>query len=503
MPSVPASFMAFATYIGQQLILDPRDLAAKFARKTGIAVSITCKQTEAEIAEELGEYSEAIAIAKRSWYRPGQVVRNTLVRIRCKQKLRWFQSPIFRVKPSSQRAYLAPRVIYICGNSRPYTNSGYSKRTHSLVKAIADSGVEIFALTRLNYPAEIGVPCYPIEDSIDGVVYRRNTIAPYPLTVDKYVKQAAEGIARQISSSRAVILHTTTSFHNAVVVSDVAKKSGIPWIYELRGEIEKTWLTTPTISGIPRSEESEHFRLSRNRELAAVRAASGVIVLSEIARRELISQGIDKQKILVVPNAAEAALFETHLSIKEAKMLTDVDPTKVTIGSVTSIVPYEGLDTLIRSLEFLPQRFQVMIVGGGSDESRLKQLVNDLGVSERVRFAGKQPQEEIIPWYRALDVFVVPRNDVSVCRTVTPVKPLAAMALGIPVVASDLPALREVTGNCASYCNPGDPSDLANAIKQAYEQTDLEDATEWARSRTWDRVACNVSRFYNSVLSNS
>ncbi|OFT77265.1 hypothetical protein HMPREF3104_02735 [Corynebacterium sp. HMSC30G07] len=226
-----------------------------------------------------------------------------------------------------------------------------------------------------------------------------------------------------------------------------------------------------------------------------------MVVLSEIARDSLIARGVEPGKILVAPNAAEEAIFSYELSAEEAKRRAGVDPEKFTIGTVTSVVHYEGLETLIRALPLLPPTYQALIVGDGEDLNRLKQVAKDLDVSSRVCFAGRQPQDQALRWYRALDMFVVPRKDLPVCRTVTPIKPLAALALGIPVVASDLPALREVTGGHAKYFTADNPKELASAIISC--RTNCEDVSKgkaWAETRTWPRIATDIVAFYQKVV---
>lgn len=84
-------------------------------------------------------------------------------------------------------------------------------------------------------------------------------------------------------------------------------------------------------------------------------------------------------------------------------------------------------------------------------------------------------------WYSALDVFVVPRKDLPVTRTVTPMKTLQAQAFGIPVVSSDLPALREVTRGAGFYVSPENPSELAKGISCALQerQKPLKELPSW------------------------
>lgn len=494
------SLTAFFSFLIKEATLDPNGLALKVKRKTGFPTPKRKFMTEAEIAEDLGEYTQAIRLADYACSRPIYSWRNLLVRLRCKQRLEWFKYPIVPSGPkkSSSRG---KSFIYVCGNSLPYTTSGYSKRTQSLLEALNRRGLKVIAQTRLNYPAEVGFPRFATEDSVNGVTYHRNLTAIQPVTVRQYVQCAASGVGNLLKRTDAALVHTTTSFTNAIVVSRAAWSAKIPWVYEMRGEIEKTWLATPTRSGLRRSEDSEHYRLARMKETEAAHAAAGVVVLSEVARTGLIERGIPAAKILVAPNAAESDLFVSTLSQEEAKRRLNLKPDKTVVGSVTSVVPYEGLDLLLRALQLLPDSYEGLIVGDGSDLPRLKKLSVDLSIGHRVRFVGKQTPEDIVKWYKALDVFVVPRRDEPVCRTVTPIKPLAAMALGVPVVASNLPALREVTGGQAEFCVPDDPADLARAIER-WQTIDVRKAREWAEGRTWEHVGEHVADFYRTLIRN-
>jgi glycosyltransferase involved in cell wall biosynthesis len=65
-------------------------------------------------------------------------------------------------------------------------------------------------------------------------------------------------------------------------------------------------------------------------------------------------------------------------------------------------------------------------------------------VADAVVFAGQVPHDEVPAYYAQFDVFVVPRRDDRAARFVTPLKPFEALASGLPLVVSDLPALVEV-----------------------------------------------------------
>lgn len=491
------AFSSFVTFLVKEGRTDPRGLLRKACSKLGLPNAESYfPLTPAELAEYRGEYSRALGLASESgaFF---QRLRNALVKKRVTDELWWFSQAI--ESSSHQADSGATRVLYVAGNSRPHTNSGYSKRTHSLVKAVQTSGIPISVLTRLGYPSVIGVPFSKKSDHIDSLRYERNMGWIFPATPKREFELAKQGLIRVARRENATVLHTTTSFKNAVVVSAAAKELQIPWVYEVRGEIEKTWLTATPTGGVTRSMDSDHYRLSRQKELEAVKAANGVVALSNLSAEDLVEAGVCKQKICVAPNAAENRLFHETLTQQEARTLTGVNA-EYLVGTVTSVVGYEGLETMIRALALLPGHVSFLVVGDGTDRRRLEALATELNLGSRVNFVGRKPQDDIVPWYRSLDAFVVPRIDSPVCRAVTPIKPLAAMALGIPVIASDLPALREVTGDCAEYVEPENPSALAEGVRAVIEgKYDSARARAWAEARTWDRVGNVLKDFYQEI----
>ena len=164
------------------------------------------------------------------------------------------------------------------------------------------------------------------------------------------------------------------------------------------------------------------------------------------------------------------------------------------VGTVTSVVDYEGIDLLLQAL-LKNQHFSVVVVGDGESRPRLEALSRKLEVENRVLFTGKQANSTIWKWYASLDVFAMPRKDEEVTRTVTPIKGLMAQALGVPVISSDLPALREITGGHETYFQAGCVEDLADVIEKVRQNPEPQvGALEWASNHTW---ASNAERYEN------
>ena len=119
-------------------------------------------------------------------------------------------------------------------------------------------------------------------------------------------------------------------------------------------------------------------------------------------------------------------------------------------------------------------------------------LVDELRLADRLTAPGQVPVSEVRDWYDALDVFALPRIDSRVTRLVTPLKPVESMARGVPVVASDLPALAELIGqgDRGVLVAPDDPQALARGLSELIDDRRRaalgSAAREWvAGCRTW------------------
>ncbi|OFP64470.1 hypothetical protein HMPREF2978_00490 [Corynebacterium sp. HMSC074C01] len=400
-------------------------------------------------------------------------------------------------RPESWDSFQYDGVVWFLNNSLPYTQSGYTYRSHSSLKALQASGIGVQAVTRLGYPVVIGSLAKSSVQSIDGVRYHRLVPSRYPADLKTREDLTVEMLLACVRSIRPQVLHTTTDFRNAQVVSRVASETGIPWVYEVRGELENTWLSKVPEGDQGIAKESEYYLLARERETEAMKAANAVIALSNVAKGHMVDRGVDESKIFVVPNAIDSEDLSRQVDVKQIRRELGLDVDSKWFGTVTSVVGYEGLDLAVRALGELGNNWKLLVVGEGTDLPRLINLARDLGVERRVVFAGRQDNSDIWKWYAALDVFVIPRIDSEVCRNVTPLKPLLAKAVGVPTVSSNLPALKEVSGVGGLLFEPGNLQDFVVKIKKACANERLiEDARNWVQERTWQSNARRYRNIY-------
>lgn len=399
------------------------------------------------------------------------------------------------------------RVLYYLNNSEPHTKSGYTVRSSGLLKSLDCGGLEIYPVTRLGYPASVGrLASSPLESS-QGLNYRRLIPRVMPFYPSRIRSKAVEMLNEQIAHTPVDVLHTTTPFRNALVVAEVADHWGIPWIYEVRGQPEDTWLSKREEEGQKDARNSAFYLHSRNQETAAMQSADAVIVLSKVQKEGLIRRGIKENKIFVAPNAVDDRELEDLQKLSATRSKTSIREElglpreRKLVGIISSLVGYEGVDVLLEAFEKLPTDVSLVVVGDGEARVELEKKAKDLRLGSNVTFVGRKPAEEIGKWYAALDLFVVPRKDTDVTRSVTPIKPVMALAIGCPVIASDLPPLREITGGLARYVAPGDSGALADAISEELaDPPDQRSTEDFAEQHSWGFVSETYRHIYKQLV---
>lgn len=394
-----------------------------------------------------------------------------------------------------------PCVFVYLTNSYPYSRAGYAERSHKMLFALAGHGLSVKAATRFAYPNVIGDIARRETDSFGNYDVHRVLPSHFPQRRLKQFEKAINEVEKLCRRLDVSILHTTSDFNNAYIISHVADRLGIPWTYETRGEAHNTWLSKVPSEYKEKALESDYYKYAVEQELDAARSAATCVVLSKLTRNSLISKGVDPDKIVIVPNSIDPREIEP---LGQAENLGFQKPeNKILIGTVSSIVSYEGIDLLIKALKDLPLSIEALIVGDGEERKHLENLAETSGLKSRVHFVGSQPQSHISQWYDLLDVFVIPRTDDIVCRNVTPIKGLLAQGLGIPVVSSDLEALREVTGDKASYFQPGNSDDLAKAILDTIESNltpvKAKEAQRFVLQRTWSRSTEPLIKVFRGI----
>lgn len=415
------------------------------------------------------------------------------------------------------------RVLHLLTNSLPHTQSGYALRSHHILTSLRGHGIESLALTRAGYPVMVGKAFASQEDVLDGIRYRRALPARLGATPRERLEQQVEEAVRLVAQFRPQVIHATTDYRNALVAQAVSDATGIPWVYEVRGLMEQTWIAShPRPEGRAEAAASQRAAFTAAREGQLAAAAAGVVTLGGAMASALVERGVPEASIQLVPNGVDETLLAETLEVHSARRAVGLElpDGAFVVGGVSAVVPYEGHEVLLRAAKILvgsaaspgPLRdyLHVMIVGDGTTAPALHTLARELGIEDRVHLPGKVPREQARQWVQAMDVVAVPRLDLEVTRSVTPQKPVEAMALGRPVIVSDLPALRETVTDGdgvvrAELVPAEDAAALATAIHALWSQPErrkllAEVGRTLARERTWPALMRRYAAVYQRAM---
>ncbi len=173
------------------------------------------------------------------------------------------------------------------------------------------------------------------------------------------------------------------------------------------------------------------------REQMALRRADWIWANSRYSRdRACTANGLDPARVFMVPCAVDGDRFSTgpaNPALVDTYGLTDCR-VLMTVARLWSGDIYKGVDVTIRALPTIAAAeptVKYLVIGRGDDQPRLAALAEELGVSDRVVFAGFVPTESLVDHYRLADAYVMPSQEGF------GIVYLEAMACGVPVLSGD------------------------------------------------------------------
>ncbi len=383
------------------------------------------------------------------------------------------------------------------GNQRP--------RHAMVVQAyypFAETRVEREAKALLNHGYAVDVICLgrpgqPAVELVDGVeVHRALTRSPKTerpteqfLGYLTFMAAAMFKLARlhRERHYRTVQAHNLPDF--LVFAALVPKLSGskvildlhdlMPEFFAARFGTRKKWLA----------------RLVRWQEKLSCAFADQVITVTELWRQTLIARGIPADKISVVMNVADDAIFRRNPA-DQARANGNGHYNLIYHGTLTRRY---GLDLAIRAVDLVRHEIpgvHLTLHGWGDDRGPLKQMVDDLGLQDYVSFSTEgMPASQLPEMIRQADVAIVPyRRDVFT-DGILPTKLMEYAAVGVPVIAARTTAISAYfDDNMVEFFAPEDHRDLASRILTLYldrerRQHLVEGSEQFLEQYNWTRVS--------------
>lgn len=207
-----------------------------------------------------------------------------------------------------------------------------------------------------------------------------------------------------------------------------------------------------------------------------------VISVSPDLHAHSLASGVPAERCALIENGIDVGQYCRRHALAEAKRRLGLPPERIVLGAVGRLSPEKGFDLLIRAVQRLRQSgldVALVIAGDGDDEPRLRRLIDELGLGDRVRLLGFLGDPRAV--YEALDVFVL-----SSLREGLPNVLLEAMALELPVIATRIAGIPRLIddGNNGLLIAPDDVNALERALVRLLGDADLRLRLSQAARRT-------------------
>jgi len=385
------------------------------------------------------------------------------------------------------------KILYTAFDIVPSPKGASTHILHNL-RGLVNSGFNVHLIT----PSD---GLLPTEEPIEGA---RMTRIPQDLTQNF--------LARAIHFGKAVTAHINLHPNYDVVhyrnvwdglsIAQNKKRFGYKTIFE--------------VNGLPSIELKYHYPgldpelLSKikEQEIATLHLSDAIVCPSRVTWDYIASLGLNRKRVTVIPNGVSASDFSpSPLPKREGRV-----PTLLYIGTLAD---WQGLDVVVKAFPKILERQAVRlhIVGRGRSRQRklLSKQIRRLGVEGSVFVQPALPHHEIPALIAQSDICVAPLglNDRNVTQGACPIKVLEYMAAGRPLLASNMPIVRELVREDvdALLFSPNDPDDLARQALTllndfALSQRLAESASARALTKfTWHESQKKLVKVYEKLLA--
>ena len=402
------------------------------------------------------------------------------------------------------------KILHVFDHSLP-VQDGYSYRSLAILQQQRARGWHTVHVTGIKHAPD--TPVSPVEHAAELPFYRTTQrggwLARLPVVGGhlEVVTSLKRRIAEAAEVERPDIIHAHSPSLNGLAALTVARARGIPLVYEVRA----FWEDAAVDQGTAR-EGDLRYRLTRASENHVLRRADAVFTICDGLRQDMLARGLPGDKVTVIPNAVNA--FDFDFAPQRDPALAEQLGLQgaLVLGFIGSFYAYEGLDLLLQAFPqiaaALPQA-RLLLVGGGLEDARLRAQAEalDPALRERVFFTGRVPHDQVSRYYSLLDLALFPRHSLRLTETVTPLKPLEAMAMGTVCVASDVGGHRELIedGQTGFLFRAGSAQALAQAVVAVAQRPDSMAAARVAgrafveRERSWKASVARAAAVYERL----
>lgn len=385
------------------------------------------------------------------------------------------------------------RILYTAFDLIP-APKGASTHITQFVGTLTGAGHDVTLITA-------GDPALPERDQYGGATLLR-VPAGDDMNFLRRAERFGDYVAAHIASEPAYDVVHVRSLWGGVPLAQQQPEHGYKLIYEVNGlpSVELKY-HYPTLSGSPL------LRKLKRRELDVLHAADAIICVSHVTRAYLLSLGVNGERMVVIPNGVDT----DHFTPRESYALND-PPLVLYTGTLAT---WQGLEILVTAFAQVaaerPARLRIVGRSRRRQRKLLTKRARKLGIEEQVSIEDAVPYAEVPGLVAGADLCVAPLSycDRNVVQGCSPLKVLEYMACGCPVIASNLPVVRELVHEDAHALlfDPSDPSALAEAIKLMLDHHTLRETMALSglahvcANLTWQIAGERLLAVYDELMS--
>ncbi len=337
-----------------------------------------------------------------------------------------------------------------------------------------------------DYAENAKAPLFEIRNGIE-VYHPRYLVVPKvgmtlaPATLAKAIyKQAQEIIDNGFDFD---LIDGHYFYPDGVAIEMVAKKLGKPFTVTARGT---------DINLIPQ------FHKPKQQIQHVLRTSDHNMAVCEALRQEMISLGASPDKVTTLRNGVDLELFsfsnkQRQLQLRQKLKLPSQQPIIISTGH---LIERKGHHLVIEAVSQIPDGL-LLIAGDGPEKKKLHNLVEKLGLKNRVIFLGSISQSELAQYYGASDVLVLASSREGWANVL-----LEAMACGTPVVATDIWGTPEVVKTAAAgKLVKREANQIALGLEQLLSALPQREFTRrYAEQFEWFATSSGQKTLFNEVI---
>jgi glycosyltransferase involved in cell wall biosynthesis len=325
------------------------------------------------------------------------------------------------------------RVLLLSNAITPDRKGGLQRHCRELGTALRRKGAHVMIHARRIHS---GDPQHCVD--VDGVeIWRVDTpTRSNPLYALGYPLATARAVRAAVRAERGgCVVHSHFPLQGLPLAFAPA-----PYVHTFHAPVYRELI--PEHQGtyaLPGATRAVAVNLTRLCERRVVRRAKRVIVLSEFMRNEAIALGARPESITVLPGGIDTERFSPGESI-DHPWVTTQGPVLFT---ARRMVPRTGVSELVDAFALISQEIpsaRLVVAGSGPLDRKIRDRVQTLGLQERVRILGSISDDELVRWYRAADLVIMPTQELEGFGLTT----AEALACGTPVVGTPAGANPEV-----------------------------------------------------------